>query len=192
MGSVDAAVTRKRRGVRRGRSTPRWPSCQRINGSRCGVTRESTQQETITIELNPRERRLYDRLRTRVVLPRSGAGSGVRDLLLLLPDLTVLLARLLRDSRVPLTSKAIAVLGVGYVLSPIDLLPSLLVGPIGLLDDLVVVSAALSRILNGVHPDVVRSHWPGQGDALEAIQRVSRWSESLFSRTVPGRLRRRV
>jgi uncharacterized membrane protein YkvA (DUF1232 family) len=78
---------------------------------------------------------------------------------------------------------------VGYVLSPIDLVPSLLVGPIGLVDDLLVVTAALSRILNHVHPDVVRSHWSGQGDALDAIQRVTRWSELLFSERLLGWVR---
>lgn len=151
--------------------------------------RPETAREHVTIELNPREQRLYDRLRKGIVENRTGEGSGVRDLLLLLPDLTVLLLRLLRDSRVPTASKAIAVLGVGYVLSPIDLFPVLLLGPLGLVDDLIVVSAGLSRVINHVHPDVVRSHWPGKGDALEAISRVSAWSESLFTRSVARRIR---
>ena len=139
----------------------------------------------ITIELNPRERRLYDTLRARVSEREHGESSGLADLLLLLPDLTVLLVRLLRDDRVPRIPKLIALVGVGYVLSPIDLLPALLLGPLGLVDDLLVVSAALSRLLNHVHPDVVRSAWSGQGDALEAIQRVTRWSEDVFK----GRIR---
>jgi uncharacterized membrane protein YkvA (DUF1232 family) len=137
--------------------------------------------ERITIELNPRERRLYDRMRTQLVKRQPGATSGLRDLILLLPDMTVLLLRLLRDRRVPLGSKAVALLGVGYVLSPIDLMPALILGPAGWVDDLLVVSATLSRLLNHVHPDVVRSHWPGQGDALEAIQRVTNWSERLVT-----------
>ena len=62
------------------------------------------------------------------------------------PDLTVLLARLLRDDRVPLARKAIAVAGVAYVLSPLDLLPSLLLGPVGMLDDLMIVAACLSLL----------------------------------------------
>jgi hypothetical protein len=123
----------------------------------------------VTIELNSRERRLYDRLRAAVVTPRPGQGTGLRDVLLLLPDLAVLLARLLRDPRVPTGGKAIALLG-----------------PIGLLDDLFVVAATLSRILNYVHPDVVRSHWSGQGDALDAIQRGTGWAED----RVKGVLRR--
>jgi uncharacterized membrane protein YkvA (DUF1232 family) len=143
-------------------------------------------EPVITIELNPGERRLYDRLRTQVVNSRPGEATGVRDLLLLLPDLTVCLARLMRDDRVPIGSKALAVLGVGYVMSPLDFLPALLFGPLGLLDDVVVVAATLSRILNHVHPDVVRSHWSGQGDALEAIQRVTHWSESLFTVRLRG------
>lgn len=131
----------------------------------------------ITIELNPRERRLYDRLRERLVPVRVGAATGARDVLLLLPDLTVLLARLLRDGRVPLVEKAIAVGGIAYVFSPLDLLPALVMGPIGLLDDLFVVAACLSRLMNHVHPDVVRANWSGQGDALEIIQSTTAWFE---------------
>ena len=148
-------------------------------------------EELISIELNPRERRLYDQLRARVVKARPEAASGFRDALLLLPDLTVLLFRLMRDSRVPISCKVIAVLGIGYALSPIDLIPSLLVGPIGLVDDLLVVSAALSKILNHVHPDVVRSHWSGQGDVLDAVKRSSRWSASILLERIPRRLRGR-
>ena len=148
-------------------------------------------EESIIIELNPRERRLYDRLRARVVKARPGAAPGIRDAILLLPDLTVLLLRLLRDSRVPVSCKVIAVLGIGYALSPIDLIPSILVGPIGLIDDLLVVSAALSKILNQVHPDVVRSHWSGQGDVLDAIRRAANWSASILLERIPRRLRGR-
>jgi uncharacterized membrane protein YkvA (DUF1232 family) len=102
----------------------------------------------------------------------------------------VLLTRLLRDPRVPRGPKLVALIGVGYVLSPIDLLPEVLLGPIGLVDDLLVVSACLSRLLNDVHPDVVRSHWSGRGDALDAIQRVSAWSRSLVARNFGAALRR--
>ena len=145
--------------------------------------------DPITIELNPRERRFYDRFRAQVASAPPSAGSGVRDLLLLLPDLTVLLMRLLRDPRVSVGDKALALLGLGYVLSPIDLLPEILLGPIGLIDDLVVVAATLSRVLNHVHPDVVRSHWPGRGDALDAIQRVTQWTETFVKRRVRGFVR---
>ena len=149
----------------------------------------SDEPNPVTIELNPRDRHLYDRLRSHIVAPSLGARSGARDMLLLLPDLTVLLSRMVRDRRVPVRSKVIALLGVGYALSPIDLIPATLVGPIGLVDDLLVVSAALSKLVNDVHPDVVRSHWPGQGDALHAIQRASEWSAGFLTNRLGATLR---
>jgi len=111
------------------------------------------------------------------------------DILLLLPDFTVLLARLLRDPHVPRRSKLIALLGIGYVLSPIDLMPAILLGPLGLLDDFVVATAALSRLINHVHPDVVRAAWPGQGDALDAIQRAAAWCEWVLGKKLRGFVR---
>lgn len=152
-------------------------------------------EHEITIELNSRERRAYDRLRTRVVQSARRDRSGFFDYVLFLPDLTVLLWRLLRDPRVPLGGKAVALFGVGYVLSPIDILPALLFGPLGVLDDLLVVAAALSRILNYVHPDVVRTHWSGKIDALDLIFRVTNWAEKFFREkfdSVTKRIRRVV
>ena len=152
-------------------------------------------ERLVTIDLNPREQRLYDRLRAAVVPPRRGAVSTLRDILLLLPDFAVLLGRLMRDRRVPRGGKLLALLGLGYILSPIDLLPEALLGPLGFVDDLLVLAATLSRLLNYVHPDIVRSHWPGQGDALDAIQRVTSWAETqvkdLARIALPRSVRRR-
>jgi uncharacterized membrane protein YkvA (DUF1232 family) len=149
-------------------------------------------ERRVTIELNARERRLYDRLRAQVVRTEPGQGSGLRDLILLVPDLFVLLVRLIRDERVPAGGKAIALLGVAYLLSPFDLIPDLLLGPIGLADDLLVLAACCSRIVNYVHPDVVRSHWSGQGDVLDVIQRITEWSEDLLTTRLPRALLRLV
>ncbi len=150
----------------------------------------TTRERPIEIELNPREQRFYDRIRSRVVAPQPGQTSGLRDMLLLLPDLTVLLLRLLRDDRVSVGDKGIALAGIAYVLSPLDLMPEFLFGPIGLLDDLVVIAATLSRLVNHVHPDVVRSHWSGQGDALEALRQVGGWCEQQFTGRLQGVVRR--
>lgn len=139
----------------------------------------------VEIDLSAREQRVYDRLRSALRSPLPGARSDFRDALLALPDLAVLVLRLLRDSRVRPGDKVIALLGVAYVLSPVDLLPEFLFGPVGFLDDALVLAATVSRLVNRVHPDVVRAHWSGQGDALDAIQRLTDWSE----RQLGGRLR---
>ena len=65
----------------------------------------------IEIELNAGEQRFYDRVRRRVREPAPGTSSDLRDLVMLLPDLTMLMFRLLRDDRVRVGDKALAVLG---------------------------------------------------------------------------------
>ena len=140
--------------------------------------------DKVEIDLRARERRIYDRLRAKVVDRQPGTGAGARDLLLFLPDLVVLLVRLARDPQVPAGSKAVAVLGIGYALSPIDLMPEILFGPIGFLDDLLIAAAAVSYIVNHIHPDLVRAHWPGPGDVLDVVKRVLAWSERVVGKTV--------
>ena len=166
------------------------PAIPPISESECARLYESKPERRIEIELNPRELRLYDRLRATVVARQPGLGSGLRDLLMLLPDLTVLLIRLTRDPRVPLAAKFIAGIGVAYILSPIDLLPEILLGPIGLIDDLFVVATAFSRLLKSVHPDIVREHWSGQGDALQVIHRVTSWADAQLTDRLPEAVRR--
>ena len=136
----------------------------------------------IEIDLNARDRRLYDRLRAKVASVDPGGSRDLGDLLLLLPDFVVLLVRLARDPRVPLNATLIAGAGVAYMLSPIDLLPEALLGPIGLIDDVLIGAAAISRVVNHVHPDLVASHWSGRGSVLESIQRVMRYAEDTFGK----------
>jgi uncharacterized membrane protein YkvA (DUF1232 family) len=150
-----------------------------------------TTEQTITIDLNPQERRVYDRLRSQVVTQKPrGDSSGLGDLVLLLPDFTVLLVRLMRDRRVPFIAKGMAVLALAYVVSPLDFMPSVLFGPVGLVDDLLIVAAAVSAMMNHVHPDVVRAHWSGQGDVLDALHRVTSWTEERVAGGVRGVLDR--
>jgi uncharacterized membrane protein YkvA (DUF1232 family) len=146
----------------------------------------------VEIELGARAERIYDRLRARIRPVVPGASSDLRDLLLAFPDLFMLITRLMRDDRVRPGDKALALLGVVYVISPLDLMPAWLFGPLGVLDDVLVVAATLSRVVNHVHPDVVRSHWSGQGDALAWIQRAGDWSERQFGSRMRGALRRLV
>lgn len=140
--------------------------------------------ERLELDLRAREKRAYDRVRARIIDLRPRAKPGVRDLLLFLPDLVVLLLRLMRDPRIPVGVKTVAAAGIGYTLSPLDLMPEILFGPLGFLDDVVIAAAAVSWIVNRVHPDLVRAHWPGTDDVLDVVRRVLGWSESLVGKTL--------
>jgi uncharacterized membrane protein YkvA (DUF1232 family) len=64
-----------------------------------------------------------------------------------LPKFVKLYYRLFKDPRVPVYLKLIVVGALIYVLSPIDLIPDLLVPLIGRIDDIIVLIAALRYFL---------------------------------------------
>ncbi|MBI1279952.1 MAG: DUF1232 domain-containing protein [Anaerolineaceae bacterium] len=64
---------------------------------------------------------------------------------------------LLKDSRVPIWAKVIPILGIVYVLSPLDFIPDVL--PIlGQLDDLAIVIGGMRLFASVVPQDIVEEH----------------------------------
>lgn len=86
-----------------------------------------------------------------------GPMSGLRAMAAM-PQMARLSWRLLRDRRVPLHVKAIPILAVVYILSPVDLLPEALVGPLGLTDDLAILLMALRAFVKMVPEEIVAAH----------------------------------
>jgi uncharacterized membrane protein YkvA (DUF1232 family) len=115
-------------------------------------------------------------------------GREAADLIMLIPDLLLLFADLARDPRVSRRHKAVAVGVVAYLLSPIDLLPEALLGPLGLADDVALAFMALDLMLNRVDPAVVREHWRGEADLLA----VSQAGLKLARRLIPVKLYNRL
>ncbi len=123
-----------------------------------------------------------------VLRPRRARSLSplVREAFAAGPKLVRLAWRLLGDPRVPTRSKVLLALALGYVASPVDLVPALL--PVGLVDDVLVVALALNRMLESVGEDVVREHWDGRGDVLDVVRTLL----DLASDLVPHRLRRLI
>lgn len=122
-----------------------------------------------------------------VIRPRLGRGRVLlREALAVGPHLVKLSWRLFRDPRVPTRSKVVLGLALGYVAAPVDLLPGIV--PVGLLDDVLIVALALNRMLESVGEDVVREHWDGPGNVLDALRTLL----DLASDLVPHRVRRVV
>lgn len=65
--------------------------------------------------------------------------------------------RLLRDPRVPLWTKIIPFAGFIYVVSPLDLIPDVLIG-VGQLDDLGIILAGMRLFETVAPPEVVAEH----------------------------------
>ena len=158
------------------------------------MTNENNTDERQIARYQERGDRFYARLRRRVDdwLERNlKADQKVREYLLLLPDLFVLLLRLLGDARIERKLRMQLLLAVVYVISPVDLIPDIML-PVGLLDDTVAVAFALTRLLNimgSAGEEILVEHWEGYGDLLSRIQKIARDAESLLSSGFLERLR---
>lgn len=92
---------------------------------------------------------------------RRGLDPTVPELVLLLPDLVHVVGRLVSDPRVPGRPKLQLLLVLAYLVSPIDLIPEMLVGPIGYVDDVALLLLALERLLRTDDGELARLHWAG-------------------------------
>jgi uncharacterized membrane protein YkvA (DUF1232 family) len=88
------------------------------------------------------------------------------------PDCLVLFQRLLRDDRVPGSTKVVLVPAIAYLAFPLDLIPDF-IPVIGYLDDAVVLAWALRRIVRAAGPLVVREQWPGPARSLDTVLRLA-------------------
>jgi len=69
-----------------------------------------------------------------------------------------LIVDLMRDRRVPIWMRAIPILGIVYLLSPIELLPDVALFPFGILDDLVAILICLTTFMAIVPRAIVEDH----------------------------------
>jgi uncharacterized membrane protein YkvA (DUF1232 family) len=70
----------------------------------------------------------------------------------------ILTWHLLWDPRVGFWPKLIPILGLLYIVSPVDLLPALAVGPLGTLDDAGIALLVLNLFVQASPPDVVKEY----------------------------------
>jgi len=119
---------------------------------------------------------------------RTGAGRRDRDVLMNavrdLPSFAKLLVRLARDRRVSGLDKALVVAAIAYAAVPADYVPDV-IPFVGELDDFVVISIALGRLVNNAGPELLYEHWDGDPDTLDAALGVLARVASL----IPARLR---
>jgi uncharacterized membrane protein YkvA (DUF1232 family) len=103
---------------------------------------------------------------------RSELKGRLKSLLMYLPNMVALLARLFKDARVPVAEKALLIGAVIYVISPLDLIPDFLPF-IGQVDDLYVVALVVLRLINRTDESIVRQHWSGGGDIVALADSIA-------------------
>jgi uncharacterized membrane protein YkvA (DUF1232 family) len=113
------------------------------------------------------------------------AGRRMKNLLLFIPNMVLLSARLLADARVPKTEKVLVAGAIVYALMPFDLIPDMLPF-VGQIDDAYLVALTLLRLADRTDPQIVREHWSGGGDVVELIGAVALFA----AKFLPKRIRR--
>lgn len=98
-------------------------------------------------------------------LEKVGTKERVKAMLRFMPNLVGLCGRLMVDSRVAKTDKALFASAVFYALAPLDFIPDFLPF-IGQVDDSYLVALTLLRLVNRTNDSVVREHWRGGGDPV--------------------------
>jgi uncharacterized membrane protein YkvA (DUF1232 family) len=144
----------------------------------------SSGNESVANEVGSEEKALdfYQKLRGKIrkqLESRGESGKGPEydklvETLAILPDMFHLAIKCIFDKSIPIENKGALVLAVGYVISPIDLVPDFI--PIaGWLDDMIVLTMGLNKFLEldkSAVRTAVEKHWAGEGDILDNIKHV--------------------
>jgi uncharacterized membrane protein YkvA (DUF1232 family) len=122
--------------------------------------------------MDEEQKDFYHKLRKKIEKYLHDHDNQYADYLLLAPDLFHLLVKLSIDERVPVEKKAKFALVIAYFISPIDLLPELMLGPLGYLDDIALTAYVINQYINETDSSIVRELWAGDQDILTAIKNI--------------------
>src|SRR5688500_19506302 len=109
----------------------------------------------------------------------------MKNLLLFIPNLVLLCFRLMTDSRVPGTDRALVAGAVLYAIIPLDLIPDM-IPFVGQIDDAYLIAITLLRLIDRTDPKIVREHWNGGGDIVELVEMLA----MMTAKFLPARIRR--
>lgn len=127
------------------------------------------------------------RIRPDEVLPPDGRSLQgrqlIQDAVFMMPNLVKLVARLLRDPRVPRRAKITLGIAAAYVASPIDLIPEM-IPVIGWADDVLIIMFALDALISRAGEEVVEELWDGPGDLLALVRDIVGLSRNVVPRRI--------
>lgn len=111
--------------------------------------------------------------------------SRMKNLLMFVPNMLLLSARLMVDPRVPTTERVLVAGAIIYAFIPFDFIPDMLPF-VGQIDDAYLIAISLLRLMTVTDPLVVREHWRGGGDVVELVGSTALIAKKLL----PPRIRR--
>lgn len=116
---------------------------------------------------------IVPKLRDRIISWAKNHGgelaAGIVEMVLVVPDLVLLLIKLMKDDRIPVELKLKITLAVAYVVSPLDLIPEALGNVLGFVDDTLAMAVLITGLIEEIPNEIIYDNWNGRPDILELI-----------------------
>jgi uncharacterized membrane protein YkvA (DUF1232 family) len=109
--------------------------------------------------------------------------SRMKNLLMFLPNMIILTAKLMVDSRVPRTERALFAAALIYAIIPLDFIPDM-IPFVGQVDDVFLISMTVLRLVDRTDDHVVREHWRGGGDIVQLAESIATVAPLLIPRPI--------
>ncbi|MDZ7671510.1 MAG: DUF1232 domain-containing protein [Halanaerobiales bacterium] len=119
-------------------------------------------------------------------------NENLSDVLLFAPDIFYLLINLMKDPEVPKSKKVKLGIVVAYFITPFDMLPEALLGLFGYIDDIALSAFVLNDLVNGINPELIKKHWPGEENILDVIQKILSDSDKFINKNIVNRLKKLI
>ena len=143
--------------------------------------------------MDEQKKDFYQKLRADIkkwLEEKTASENTWTEYIMLAPDLFHLLTKLSLDPDVP-ASKKVKIAGIiAYFISPIDLIPELLLGPVGYLDDIAATAYILNDIINEVDPKIIQRNWAGEKDILVLVKTIIANSNNMIGSGLLKKLRK--
>ncbi len=122
-----------------------------------------------------KEKNFYIKLRKKITEWAESRGvkeNKVFKYILLAPDFFYLLWKLSTDKDIPAEDRLLVGIAIFYFISPFDLFPEGIIGPIGYLDDIAISAYVVKKIIKKAGEEKVKKYWPGEEDLLFSIENI--------------------
>jgi uncharacterized membrane protein YkvA (DUF1232 family) len=135
--------------------------------------------------MNSEEQDFYKKLRKKIndwLETKAGKNKQWSEYILLAPDIFHLLTKLSTDKEIPESKKVKLLAAIAYFISPVDLLPEALFGPVGFLND----------IINNVDPKIISKNWAGDKDILVLVKTILANADNFLGSGILKKIRKRI
>ena len=125
--------------------------------------------------MDTEQKDFYQKLRVQIkrwAEKQVGKETRWTEFILLAPDFFHLLCKLMIDKDVPAANKAKLAAAIAYFISPLDVIPEAIFGPVGYLDDIALAAYILNNLVNDIDPQIVTRNWAGERELLNLLKTI--------------------